>query len=114
MNDYITPDREHSTLLIIDVQRNFTLMGATAEIPDTLHAVQYIQHLVHVYTEKGYPIIHIIRLYHTNGSNVELCRRQAIENGKQLVIPRSDGAELMDELSKFKSNPIHTEPLVRL
>jgi nicotinamidase-related amidase len=30
MNDYITPDREHSALLIIDVQRDFTLMGATA------------------------------------------------------------------------------------
>jgi nicotinamidase-related amidase len=25
MNDYITPDREHSALLIIDVQRDFTL-----------------------------------------------------------------------------------------
>jgi len=27
-----------------------------------------------------------------------LCRRKAIENGKQLVIPGSDGAELIDEL----------------
>jgi hypothetical protein len=33
MNDYITPEREHSALLIIDVQRDFTVMGATAEIP---------------------------------------------------------------------------------
>ncbi|MCD6036239.1 MAG: hypothetical protein K0S67_123 [Nitrososphaeraceae archaeon] len=51
MNDYITPDREHSALLIIDVQRDFTLMGATAEIPGTLQAVQYIQRLVHVYRD---------------------------------------------------------------
>jgi hypothetical protein len=36
MNDYITPDWEHSALLIIDVQRDFTLMDATAEIPGTL------------------------------------------------------------------------------
>jgi nicotinamidase-related amidase len=98
MNDYITPDREHSALLIIDVQRDFTLMGATAEIPGTLQAVQYIQRLVHVYRERGYPIIHIIRLYRADGSNVDLCRRRAIEDGKQVVIPGSDGAEFMDEL----------------
>jgi nicotinamidase-related amidase len=98
MNDYITPDREHSALLIIDVQRDFTLMDATAEIPGTLQAVQYIQHLIQAYREHGYPIIHIIRLYHADGSNVDLCRRRAIENGKQVVIPGSDGAELMDEL----------------
>ena len=98
MNDYITPDRVHSALLIVDVQRDFTLIGATAEIPGTLQAVQYIQRLVQVYREHGYPIIHIIRLYCADGSNVDLCRRQSIENGKQAVIPGSDGAELMDEL----------------
>jgi nicotinamidase-related amidase len=98
MNDYITPDREHSALLIIDVQRDFTLIGAIAEIPGTLQAIQYIQHLAQVYREQGYPIIHIIRLYHADRSNVDLCRRQDIENGKQVVIPGSDGAELMNEL----------------
>ena len=39
-----------------------------------------------------------MRLYRADGSNVELCRRPAIENGKRLVIPGSNGAELMDEL----------------
>jgi nicotinamidase-related amidase len=106
MNDYITPDREHSVLLIIDVQRDFTLIGAIAEIPGTLQAVQYIQRLVHVYREQGYLIIHIIRLYHADGSNVDLCRRQAIENGKQVVIHGSDGAELMDELKPSSSSTI--------
>ena len=108
MTDYITPDREHSALLIIDVQRDFTLLGATAEIPGTLQAVHYIRHLVQVYREQGYPIIHIIRLYHADGSNVDVCRRQAIENGKQVVIPGSDGAELMDELKP--SSTIRLDP----
>jgi nicotinamidase-related amidase len=30
-----------------------------------------------------------------------LCRRQAIENGKQIVISGTDGAELIDELKPF-------------
>jgi nicotinamidase-related amidase len=98
VNDYINPDSKHSALLVIDVQHDFTLISAAAEIPGTLQAVQYIQHLVHFYRENGYPIFHIIRLYRADGSNVDLCRRQDIENGKQVVIPGSDGAELIDEL----------------
>ncbi|MBV9178174.1 MAG: isochorismatase family protein [Nitrososphaeraceae archaeon] len=62
MTDYITPDSKHSALLIIDVQHDFTLAGAIAEMPGTLQAVQYIQRLVQAYREQGYPIVHIVRL----------------------------------------------------
>jgi nicotinamidase-related amidase len=98
VNHYITPDSKHSALLIIDVQRDFTIRGAIAEIPGTLQVIQPIERLVQVYRKQGYPIIHVIRLYHADGSNVDLCRRQAIENGKQVVIAGSNGAELMNEL----------------
>ncbi len=97
-NDHITPDREHSALLIIDVQRDFTIKGAVAEIPGTLQSVEYIKRLIHDYREVGLPIVHVIRLYHRDGTNVDLCRRKVIESGKQVVIPGSDGAELMNEL----------------
>jgi nicotinamidase-related amidase len=97
-SDYVTPDNKYSALITIDVQRDFTLIGAVAEIQGTLQAIPYIQRLVHLYRERGYPIIHIVRLYRADGSNVDLCRRQAIENGKQVVIPGSYGSEPMDEL----------------
>ncbi len=99
MNDeYIMSDRNRSALLIIDVQRDFTIKGAISEIQGTLQAIPHIQRLVHKYREKSYPIFHVVRLYSADGSNADLCRRKAIENGKQVVIPESDGAELMDEL----------------
>jgi nicotinamidase-related amidase len=97
-DECITPDRKHSALLIIDVQRDFILIGAIAEIPGTLTSVPCIKRLVQGYREVRLPIVHVIRLYSKDGSNVDLCRRKAIENGKQLVIPGSDGAELIDEL----------------
>ena len=97
-DEYITPDRKHSALLIIDVQRDFTLKDAAAEIPGTSTSVQYIKSLVQGYREVGHPIVHVIRLYNKDGSNVDLCRRKAIENGKHLVTPGSDGVQLMDEL----------------
>jgi nicotinamidase-related amidase len=103
-DDYISPDRNHSALLIIDVQRDFTLLGATSEIPGTLQAIPYIQCLVQSYRGLRLPIVHVIRLYCRDGSNVDLCRRHSIENGKQVVIPRSDGAEIMDELKPSSTN----------
>ena len=101
MNYYIVPDIVHSALLVIDVQRDFTLNGAPAEIPGTLQAVPYIKSLVKEYRRLAYPIIHVVRLYNSDGSNVDLCRRQAIDNGKQIVISGTDGAELIDELKPF-------------
>src|SRR5262245_41712369 len=98
MNRYIAPDIAHSALLVIDVQRDFALDGAPAEIPGTLRAVPHIKNLVNEYRSAGYPIIHVIRLYNSDGSNVDLCRKQAVENGKRIVISGSDGAELVDDL----------------
>ena len=103
---YTSPDNNHSALIIIDVQRDFTLIGSSTEIPGTFQAVKYIQPLVQAYRELGHPVIHVVRLYRADGSNVDLCRRQEIENGKQMVVPGDDGAELMDELKP--------SPLVRL
>lgn len=99
IDEYTKPINKHSALLIIDVQRDFTLDCGGAAIPGTLQAVSYIEPLVEEYRKRGYPIIHAIRLYQADGSNVDLCRKQAIENGRQIVIPRSKGAELMDELT---------------
>lgn len=98
MHDYTSPDNKHSALIIIDVQRDFTLTAAAAEIPGTIQTVPKIQQLVQKYRKNGYPIIHVIRLYHQDGSNVDLCRRELVKSGKQIVIAGSAGAEIMDEL----------------
>jgi hypothetical protein len=49
---YITPISKHSALLILDVQRDFTLKGGGAEIPGTLQAVRYIKPLVEAYRKE--------------------------------------------------------------
>ena len=105
MNDdhYTRPDRKHSALIIIDVQRDFTLKDSAAEIPGTFQATQYIKLLVQVYRKLRHPVIHVVRLYCADGSNVDLCRKKDIENGKQIVMPGNDGAELMDELKPSSS-----------
>jgi nicotinamidase-related amidase len=46
----------------------------------------------------GRPIVHIVRLYESDGSNVDLCRRAAVESGRRMLSPGSEGAELAAEL----------------
>ncbi len=98
MTDYTIPDKTHSALLTVDVQCDTTLKSAPFEIPGTLEAVPRIQRLVQEYRKRDFPIIHVVRLYREDGSNVDLCRRAQLESGKQVLVPGTDGAELMDEL----------------
>jgi nicotinamidase-related amidase len=96
--DYVEPDFEKAALLTIDVQRDFSLPGAPAEIPGTAAALPAMRRLVQGFRERGKPIIHVVRLYLADGSNADLCRRQAIAAGKQMAFPGSEGAELVAEL----------------
>lgn len=98
MNDYLSPQWDHSALLTIDVQRDFTLAGAVMPIPGTLEVLPAIRRLLAAYREADLPIVHIVRLYLKDGSNADLCRRGQIEAGVEMAVPGSDGSQLVDEL----------------
>ncbi|PTN07397.1 cysteine hydrolase family protein [Nitrosomonas aestuarii] len=98
MNKYTDPHIEKSALITIDTQNDFTLNNAPARIDGTASIVPNMVRLVTAYRKQGLPIIHVVRLYLKDGSNVDLCRKQAIEEGKEIVAPDSSGAELVDEL----------------
>jgi nicotinamidase-related amidase len=54
--------------------------------------------LVEGFRQRGRPIVHVVRLYRCDGSNVELCNRASIEEGQRIVMPGTLGAELVDGL----------------
>jgi nicotinamidase-related amidase len=95
---YICPDKTHCALLTIDVQLDTTIKNAPLEIKGTLEAVPFLERLVQAFREHHIPIIHVVRLYRPDGSNVDLCRRLLVENGRQLLAPGSEGSELVSEL----------------
>lgn len=98
MRDSLNPTWDQAALLTIDVQQDFALPGAPAEIPGTWAVVPNIQRLVQGFRTSHRPIIHVVRLYLPDGSNVDPCRRAAIEHGAQMVLAGSEGAELVEEL----------------
>ena len=96
MSRLTAPDPAKSVLLTIDVQQDFTNPGAVAEIPGTSACVPAMRRIVEAYRQRHLPIVHVVRLYLADGTNVDLCRRDAIAAGSATVRPHSLGAELVD------------------
>jgi hypothetical protein len=72
-----------------------------------------MQQLVWAFRRWDRPTIHVVRLYLPDGSNVDLCRRRDAEQGKHVVAPGSDGAELVDELKPSRQVRLDHEQLLR-
>ncbi|GIP32180.1 cysteine hydrolase family protein [Paenibacillus sp. J2TS4] len=98
MSKYTEPHWEHSILITVDTQNDFTLPGAPAEITGTAAVLPTMNQVLEAYRAKGLPVLHVIRYYKEDGSNVDLCRKEAVENGARIAAPNSEGAELAEEI----------------
>ncbi len=97
MSKYTEPQWSGSALITIDTQCD-TLDGQPFEIPGTSAILPRMQELLQAYRDAEKPIIHIVRLYRPDGSNVDLCRRALIEKGESLVLAGSSGCQLASQL----------------
>jgi nicotinamidase-related amidase len=102
---YTNADWQNSALITIDTQNDFTLPNSPFKITGTLEIVPKMRQVLDTFRSMCKPIIHVIRLYNPDGSNVDLCRRRAVaELGKKLVIAGTKGAELVEELKPSSSS----------
>jgi nicotinamidase-related amidase len=90
---YTAPEFDKSTLVTIDVQRD-VLEGQPLEVPGSSAAADAIGRLADCFRAAGRPIVHIVRLYERDGSNVDPCRRHLVERGAAMLAPGSSGSEL--------------------
>lgn len=97
MDEYIKPDFSSAALITIDTQKD-VLDGQPFEIPGTTAVLPQMQTLLQGFRKHSRPIVHIVRIYKKDGSNVDLCRRKAVIQGAQIVIENTPGCELADEL----------------
>src|SRR5260221_6065838 len=93
MNRYTEPDLSAAALITIDTQRD-TLDGQPLEIPGTSAILPNMRRLLAAFRARRRPIVHVVRLYRRDGSNVDLCRRAAVEGGLTILAPHTSGSQL--------------------
>lgn len=94
---YTDPDFATAPLVTIDTQRD-VLDGGPLEIQGTSGALQAMRLLAQAFRAAGRPIVHIVRLYEPDGSNVDPCRRHAVQSGMRVLTPGTPGSQLAAEL----------------
>lgn len=112
MQEYLAPERERIALITIDAQRDFILPSAPASVSGAVSTVPAMRRMIEAFRDAGAPIVHTVRLYRCNGSNVDLCHRAAIEAGQRIVMPGTSGAELIDEVKPSQGQRLEPELLL--
>ena len=112
MGGYTQPRSESAALLTIDVQNDFTRPDAPATVEGTAEVVPQLQRLVAAFRAAGAPIVHVVRLYEPDGSNVDICRKAHVEDGAEIVRPDTDGAELVEALKPSQDVRLESQLLL--
>jgi nicotinamidase-related amidase len=97
MDRYTNPDFHSVALITIDTQCD-TLDGQPLEIPGTSAVLPTMSRLLEAFRASGRPIVHIVRIYQPDGSNVDPCRKGAVETGRAMFLADSDGSQLAPPL----------------
>jgi nicotinamidase-related amidase len=97
MSRYTEPEWPNSALITVDTQCD-TLDGQPFEIPGTSVILPRVRAILEVFRTVGKPIVHIVRIYKADGSNVDPCRKELVEQGIALVLAGSSGCQLAPEL----------------
>jgi nicotinamidase-related amidase len=83
---YTRPVADSAALVLIDMQRDFLdIPGDDAAMPvaGTGAVISAIAKLARAFRQRGLPIVHVVRLYGPDGSNVDPVRRQSVERGRE-------------------------------
>lgn len=95
--NYTAPEWTSSALITIDTQCD-TLEGQPLEIPGTTAILPRMKSLLASFRSAGRPIIHIVRIYQADGSNVDLCRKELVMKGARLVLAGTPGCQLASDI----------------
>jgi len=95
---YTRPLSGSAALVVIDVQRDFYSDEAPLPVEGTSAAIPAMARLATEFRDRALPIVHVVRLYRPDGSNADLVRKQAIQQGARIAVPGSAGSQIAPEL----------------
>ena len=90
MDEPLRPEFETAALVTIDIQAD-TLEGQPLEVPGTRQALGNIARLGQAFRSSGRPIVHVVRLYLADGTNVEPSRQALVRGALPVLRPGTPG-----------------------
>lgn len=112
MDKYTKPNLKRCAVITVDTQNDFSGAGAIAEIKGTNEIIPQMELILAACRKSRIPIVHFIRIYKEDGSNVDNCRRKLIESGTKIVKPNSIGADLVNSIKPKDSRKLNYELLL--
>jgi nicotinamidase-related amidase len=99
-DNLVTPYTElhldRCALLVIDTQNDYGDPAGTFPVPGLEAVIPELVEVLEIFRSAGLPIVHVVRLYKEDASNVDPCRRWQFEQGElRIVIPGTWGSQLV-------------------
>jgi len=94
-----SPEPKISALLIVDMQNDFVLPGAPAAVSGAYDTIPKVKSLLDWQRSRRSPVFHVTREYRSDGSDIEITRREVFLKGPQYVVPGTSGAEIVAGLA---------------
>lgn len=86
-------------LLIIDMQNDFVLPGAPAVVDGAYGSVPRVQDVLAHFRQAGLPVVHVVRAYAADGSDIEITRRDGFLAGPKYAVPGTEGVRIVEALT---------------
>ncbi|MEE0230552.1 MAG: hypothetical protein UEJ45_08670 [Peptococcaceae bacterium] len=110
--DYLSADYQRCALVVIDFQNDRIRPDAPFAVKGSMEVLPALSALCQGMRAAARPIIHIVRGYLADGSNADLCRRDAIEKGLVLFRPETEGADFPSTLKPQNAPPLDWQVLL--
>jgi len=94
-------------LLIIDMQNDFVRSGSPMQMPGVKPIIANVRKVLEVFRNLGYPVFHVVRVHRSDGSDVEIFRREIFKS-VPFAVEGTEGAEIIKEL-----RPVNGEYIIR-
>jgi nicotinamidase-related amidase len=85
-------------LLIIDMQNDFFRDGAPLQVPGAGSIIGNVRSVLEEFRNRQLPVVHVLRIHRTDGSDVETSRREIFRK-TPFAVRGTKGAEVIDELA---------------
>lgn len=91
-------------LIIVDMQNDFVLPGGSACVAGALATLPRIHQAITFWRQRSWPVIYLYREYRRDGSDIERSRLEAFLQGKQICLPGSEGAKIVESIAPEPSD----------